>query len=233
MTYLRSGYLAVNSCSVFTVAPMIVKCNVTNVTGKDGSANGSITLGITGGTTPYTINWTYPNGVTLQGSQTIDNLSVGTYTASVTDYYGDFMVTTSCTVGAPATTTTTSTTTTPPPYTEYSFCYTIFIKDIKGNTLDVIQFNFTPNTYINGYPSWISDPGNQEIIYYEPTIPNNGGWSLSGSSSSIITSNNIVSFNSEPSYPPIAGINPNFTAWTVLIAGNPNSSVTASEGLCF
>jgi len=233
MAYLNPGYIPVNSCSVLTIAPMVVKCNVTNVTGKEGLANGSITLTITGGTPPYTVIWSYPNGVDIQGSQTINNLSVGTYSATIRDYFGDFIVTTSCSVGAPATTTTTSTTTLPTPYTEYSFCLSIFVRNINNDIIESYQYNFIPNTYINGYPSWISDPSNQEIVYYDPTVPNNGGWSLSGSPTSDITLNNIITFNSEPSYPPIAGINPNFTAWTVLISKKPNSSVTATEGLCF
>lgn len=234
MAYQNPGYLPVNSCSIFTVAPMIVKCNVTNVTGKDGSSNGFITLGITGGTTPYTIRWTYPNGQTIQGGQTIGNLSVGTYTASITDYYGDFMVTTSCTVGGPpATTTTTTSTTTLPPYEVYSFCMTITVTSIDGTITEQYSFNFVPDGTLNGYPKWISDPTGQEIVYYDPLIPNNGGWSVSGSSTSIFTTNSITTFNSNPSYPPIPGINQNFTGWTILYRVKAKSTITVSEGSCF
>jgi hypothetical protein len=232
-SYLNEGYIPVNDCGVFTVAPMIVICNVTNVTGKEGYANGSITLGITGGTTPYSIIWEYPNGITIQGPQTIDNLSVGTYSATVRDYYGDFVVTTSCTVAAPTTTTTTSTTTLPSPYELYSFCMTITVTTVDGSIVEQYQFNFIPNGDINGYPSWISDYPGEEIVYYNPSVPNNGGWSVSGSSTSVFTLNNITVFNSNPSYPPIAGINQNFTGWTILYRVKANSSVTVTEGLCF
>jgi hypothetical protein len=232
-SYLNEGYIPVNDCSVFTVAPMIVNCNVTNVTGKEGYANGSITLGITGGTTPYSIIWEYPNGITIQGHQTIDNLSIGTYTATVRDYYGDFIVTTSCTVATPTTTTTTSTTTLPSPYELYSFCMTITVTTVDGSIVEQYQFNFIPNGDINGYPSWISDYPGEEIVYYNPSVPNNGGWSVSGSSISVFTLNNITVFNSNPSYPPIAGINQNFTGWTILYKVKANSSVTVTEGLCF
>lgn len=231
--YITPGYIPVNDCNVFTITPLVVDCNVTNVSGKEDSANGEITLSISGGTPPYTIIWSYPNGKDIQGSQTISNLSVGTYTATVRDYYSDFVVTTSCVVGLPPTTTTTSTTTLPTPFDTYEFCLTISVKDINDNVLELYQYNFLPDTTINGYPSWISDPSGQEIVYFDPNVPNNGGWSLSGSPTSDITLNNIITFNSEPSYPPIAGINPNFTAWTILINKKPNSSVTATEGLCF
>lgn len=233
MTYVNPGYLPVNSCSVFTVAPMIVRCNVTNTQGDRTPANGSITLGITGGTTPYTIRWTYPNGQSIQGGQTISNLSVGTYTASVTDYYGDFMVTTSCTVSGSTTTTTTTSTTTLPPLEEYSFCMIITVTNIDGQIIDTIQFNFIPNGTMNGYPKWISSPSGQEIVYYDPSVPNNGGWSVSGSSTSVLTTNTIAVFNSNPAYPPIAGINQNFTNWTVLYPGKAKANVSATEGLCF
>jgi len=230
-SYLNPGYIPVNSCDVFTVAPMIVKCNVANVSGGRTNANGSITLGITGGTTPYTITWQYPNGNNVQGPITIGNLSIGTYTATVTDYYGDFVVTTSCTVTGTTTTTTTTTTTLPPPE-EYSFCMTITVTNIDGQIIDTIQFNFIPNGTMNGYPKWISSPSGQEIVYYNPSVPTNGGWSVSGSSTSVVTTNNIVLLNTNPSYPPITGINPNFTNWTVLYPSKAKAKVSANGGSC-
>jgi hypothetical protein len=232
MTYLKPGYLPVNSCSVFTVAPMIVKCNVTNVTNKEGFANASITLGITGGTTPYTITWTYPNGITIQGSQTIDNLSVGTYTASVTDYYGDFMVTTSCVVSGPPKPTTTTSTTTSPPFELFDFCMNVLYTSSEGRVgvSKVIPLYFIPSVNINGYPSWISSPSSNEIVYFNPTVPTNGGWSVSGSPSSEITINNFTIFNSNPVYPPIPGINLGFTNWTILNAFK--GSVSSNVGTC-
>jgi hypothetical protein len=229
MTYLKPGYLPVNSCSVFTVAPMIVKCNITNVTGKEGYANGSITLGITGGTTPYTIIWTYPNGVTIQGSQTIGNLSVGTYSASVTDYYGDFMVTTSCSINNPPIATTTTSSTTLPPFELFDFCLTISYIT-KSRMRKNLPLYFIPSVNINGYPSWISSPSGDEIVFYDSTVPTNGGWRLSGSPTSEITLNNFEVFNSNPSYPPIPGINPNFTSWTILHAFE--GTVISNDGNC-
>lgn len=51
-----------------------------------GSNNGAIDLTLAGGTGPYVINWTGPNGFTSK-SEDIDNIAAGTYTITVTDNY--------------------------------------------------------------------------------------------------------------------------------------------------
>src|SRR6185295_7736421 len=48
-----------------------------------GGGNGNITLTVTGGTAPYTYQWN--TGATTQN---LNNLSSGTYTATVTDAQG-------------------------------------------------------------------------------------------------------------------------------------------------
>jgi hypothetical protein len=232
-SYLNPGYLEVNECDPLTLSPMSVTCNVQNVTGKEGYANGAITLVITGGTTPYTITWQYPNGIISQGPQTILNLSVGSYTATVKDYFGDFEITTTCTVKTNIPTPTTTTTTTIPSFDLYDMCMTILVRTVDNSIIETIQFNFVPDGYLNGYPKWISSPSGQESIYYNPSVPFNGGWTLSGSPSSIITTNNITVFNSEPSYPPLAGINPNFVPWTVIYPIKGSVTISVTEGLCF
>jgi hypothetical protein len=73
---------------------MEVICNSTNASGPD-IPDGSITIFITGGTPPYTILW--ENGST---TNTINNLLPGTYTVTVTDYYGDYTITITCIVGS-------------------------------------------------------------------------------------------------------------------------------------
>ena len=74
------------------------------------SADGVLSLQITGGTAPYTISWS--NG---QKSQTIAGLGPGDYTAQVVDFYGDYSSTTICTLYAPTATPTQTPTTTPTP----------------------------------------------------------------------------------------------------------------------
>lgn len=86
-----------NTCSILTIFPMGVLCNPTNATSLVTS-DGSISLNISGGTGPYSINWVQGN-VELASTQTINNLSPGVYEATVTDFYGDFQVTIDCEVG--------------------------------------------------------------------------------------------------------------------------------------
>lgn len=82
-----------NSCNIITLFPLGVKCSVQDAYSPE-TTDGSVYLIITGGTPPYNITWT-------NGSQTQNLLGVGPgeYTATVTDYYGDFSATTTCTVG--------------------------------------------------------------------------------------------------------------------------------------
>ena len=83
-----------NSCNIITLFPMTVQCSVVNAYSPTTS-DGSIFLFITGGTPPYSITWT--NG---SQNQNLTSVGVGQYTATVTDYYGDFTATTTCTVGS-------------------------------------------------------------------------------------------------------------------------------------
>ena len=82
-----------NNCNVSALRPLEVTCNPTNASSPE-SQDGSIQLYINGGTSPYTVSWT--NGA--QGTY-IGNLQAGNYTATITDYYGDYTTTITCTVG--------------------------------------------------------------------------------------------------------------------------------------
>jgi len=82
-----------NNCNVSALRPLEVICNPTNASNPD-TQDGSIQLYINGGTSPYTVSWS--NG--SQGTF-IGNLQSGEYTATVTDYYGDYSETVICTVG--------------------------------------------------------------------------------------------------------------------------------------
>lgn len=84
--------LTTNDCGVQTILPLGVVCNVVDAS-TPISLNGKIYLTITGGSTPYTVKWS--NG---SRSQNLYSISAGTYTAEVTDYYGDYTATTVCTV---------------------------------------------------------------------------------------------------------------------------------------
>jgi hypothetical protein len=61
-----------------------LKAVVTNTT--PGNSSGAIDLTVSGGTAPYTYNWSGPGG-SLGTTEDINNLPVGTYTVTVTDKY--------------------------------------------------------------------------------------------------------------------------------------------------
>jgi hypothetical protein len=85
--------LSGNSCNIITILPLGLECDSINASTPE-STNGLIALYITGGTPPYNVTWNNGSQTTL-----LTNLSPGNYTAIVTDYYGDFTATTTCTVG--------------------------------------------------------------------------------------------------------------------------------------
>ena len=83
-----------NECDVITLFPMNVQCLVQQPT-DIFSYDGATTLLITGGTPPYTIFWEVGSF-----APALNNLGVGNYTATVTDYYGDFTAVTTCVLTA-------------------------------------------------------------------------------------------------------------------------------------
>ena len=84
--------LSGNQCTIITIIPMEVECNVTNAS-TPTSPDGSAIVQVFGGTPPYLITWN--NG---QQGNTLTNLLPGTYSATVVDYFGDYVVTTECVV---------------------------------------------------------------------------------------------------------------------------------------
>ena len=82
-----------NTCNIITLFPLGIECQTINAY-SPFSSDGSILLIITGGTPPYNITW--ENG---SHTQNLVGVQSGDYSAVVTDYYGDFTATTTCTVG--------------------------------------------------------------------------------------------------------------------------------------
>ncbi len=105
-----------NECGVITIFPMSVICNSTNPSSTT-STDGIASLIITGGTYPYDIQW--DNGGI---GDTITNLSIGTYTATIKDYYNDFQLTQVCVLSATTTPTPTPSPTPTPVPELYDFC---------------------------------------------------------------------------------------------------------------
>jgi hypothetical protein len=208
-----------NQCNVITLLPLGVSCVTTNPTSVD-SADGSITLIITGGTAPYTgITWS--NGVT--GTTSLFNLKAGTYGATVVDYYGDFTASTTCSVFAPTPTPTTTPTptvtpsSTPIPFTGLCVTFT------EQNYINY-QYQFNYNTVVNGKPSWsasttdtpFTTSGGTLNMYYDNTLSQ---WIINGFSSTqwYPSSNSITS-------PPLSN-------W-VTNGNAPVNTVVVTSGIC-
>ena len=85
-----------NDCGVYTSFPMGLTCNLIQSASTTTSTDGILQVIVTGGTTPYYYYWN--NG---GRTDTINNLSAGTYSVTVVDYYGDYTGTTTCNVIAP------------------------------------------------------------------------------------------------------------------------------------
>lgn len=193
-----------NECDVITIFPMGVFCRTTNPTTTQ-TYDGVAQLEITGGTPPYTISWDNENH-----SQTITNLNVGSYSAIVTDFYGDFNVSTTCvlTASTPTSTTTTSTTTLP------IYGNLCMIIDPSDADLPSTFVDFTYSGYLNGNPYWISDD-NEYSMYWNTGTTN--VWIISG-----LTSENVIGYNQNPEAPPLYG-------WT--LAGK-KGKIYVIEGSC-
>jgi len=90
----------VNDCSLKTIFPMQVSC-VKTLPSETNSLDGQVGLYIVGGTPPYSIftgTSTTAVGQSTNGQtfQVYSNVSAGTYTSIVYDFYGDYIETVSC-----------------------------------------------------------------------------------------------------------------------------------------
>ena len=116
-----------NECDVITIFPMGVECIVNNPTNSQ-TFDGSAQLYITGGTPPYTIFWEIGSY-----APALTNLGVGTYNATVTDFYGDFIIDTTCVLEAEI--------------LSYSaMCFEVRGKGIQGTQYVTSQFGGIKNT---------------------------------------------------------------------------------------
>ena len=205
-----------NECDVLTIFPMNAICQILNPSTPE-SFDGSALLYITGGTPPYTVQWDSGNV-----GQFISGLNIGEYSATITDFYNDFTIRTTCVLTAHTPTTTTTTTTTPiPVYDPLCMEYVErrqLVEGCKecGSTLVRVQIQFYPHIEINGEPSWT---GNTDyLLYWDPIGMN---WEVTGST----ITGDLLSDN--PTTPPLLG-------WE--FEGNPNwdqkQPIVVTEGLC-
>ena len=180
-----------NECNVITLFPLGVVCNVTNPVVVNGF--GTMNLSITGGTPPYSIVWS--NGVV--DTTTISGITPGTYSAIVTDYYGDFTASTTCTViGITPTPTPTLTPTLTPSPTAVAYTGICATFTLTNNQQYQYQFNYYST--INSKPAWTaatySSPitnGSGEILVLSNSALS--GWTIQGLSVDAYPSSNTTS----------------------------------------
>lgn len=84
----------INTCEPITLLPLQLNCEVVNPTEIE-PLSGVLDVAVVGGTQPYQITWTLPDGTVLTAS-TVYNQPEGTYTVTVSDRYGDFTASTQC-----------------------------------------------------------------------------------------------------------------------------------------
>ncbi len=205
-----------NECDVITIYPMEVQCQVVQEPSGVGYSDGIISLLITGGTAPYSIQWS--NG---QTSQTLNNVSYGFYTAVVTDYYGDFSSTTTCGFYVPTPTPTSTPTTTPTMTPSQSVGSEPLIPNL------CMSFTYCEQSYLitfinngtqNSHYSWISENGQYFILH------NGTDWEFVGL---VMCGSQTPQLKSTTT-----SLIPN-NGWAFLGGGNTTSGlVVVTEGTC-
>ncbi len=142
-------YVLKNDCNVFTLFPLGVECVTVNQPSSAISTDGILSINITGGTGPYTINWS--NG---QNTRTLGGLKQGSYEVVVTDFYGDFTSSTICSLVAPTLTPTPTPTVTPTRTPTPSYPNLCLI--MQSTTISGSPMQFIYSGIINNRPSWTS-----------------------------------------------------------------------------
>jgi hypothetical protein len=161
-----------NECDIITIYPMYAECQFLQEPSSVNINDGIVTLFITGGTAPYSIQWS--NG---QTSQTLNNIGYGTFNATVIDYYGDFTANTYCSLVAPTATPTATPTVTPTMTPSRSIDAPPAVPNLCMSFTYCEQqylITFVYNGNVNSNYSWISQDG-------QYTITNNGTiWVMNG-----------------------------------------------------
>ena len=204
-TVCGDGILKRNECDPIVIFPMGVECVIVNPT-NTRTTDGILSLLITGGTPPYSVLW--DNGISTPA---LSNLGVGTYTATVTDSYGDFIIIHSCELTAPTPPPTPTPEPTPTPLPGSTFCLTITIGDATPPETTQLFFEETGNV-VNGRPEY-SDGDGHDIVW---TLSVPSYWNLENPPGG----NDITNPNIDE--PPING-------WVI---NAPSGNITGLEGAC-
>ena len=195
-----------NECDPIVIFPLGVSCFGVNPE-LSTQATGELSLVITGGTPPYNVFWS--NG---SNGLYINNLSVGSYSAVVTDFYGDFTAYTTCTLTAPTPMPTETVTPTPTPTPEGEpFCLTITTGDYIPLTY---QYYFYPISGLLNDRTQYTDGNGHDIVW---TLGTPGYWNLENPP----TAYDIITYDIPD--PPLTG-------WQIL--DGPVGNITSNLGEC-
>ena len=198
-----------NNCSVFTLFDMGVTCRTLVQPSNTTSFDGTLTLDITGGTSPYSIYWADSSSK----SATRTGLKEGIYEAIVVDFYGDYTASTFCSVDAIVPSPTPTMTLTPTPSTQP--VYSSLCVLISGLVPALAPIQFTYNGIVNTRPVWVSGS------YTMAWNVSNQRWQINGLS---VNGGTVVSTTT--SIPPLSN-------WTVVGATTtPIPQVVVLEGTC-
>lgn len=159
-----------NECEVFTLFDMGIQCNVIKSPTTNTSFDGILSVNVTGGTSPYNFYW--DDGLTVRNTQVITGIKEGLYPITVRDYYGDYTLSTICSISGPPLppqpSQTPTPTSTPEPILP-KLCFNCFTQ-----SLNIGQLNFTYNGYENGKPRWVS--GSKTLVW----VPSKQRWEILG-----------------------------------------------------
>lgn len=198
-----------NNCNVFTLFDLGVTCNTIIQPSNSTSADGALSLQITGGTSPYTVYWADSSSK----SSVRTGLKAGNYEAVVVDFYGDYTATTICSLEALVPSPTPTMTLTPTPSSQpiyQSLC--VLISNI---TPAISPLQFTYLGIVSGRPVWTS--GSYTLSWSVPNLR----WQING-----LTVNGGIVSSTTTATPPLSN-------WTVVGASStPTPTVVVLEGTC-
>ena len=201
----------INNCAPITLFDMGIECNVGSIPSSISSSDGTLSILVTGGTSPYSFYWA--GG---QRTQTLSNVPQGSYEVTVVDFYGDYTATTICNLFPLSPTPTQTPTQTPtstliPVYPNLCFTY---LNPTIGTSIGPIEFIL--NGTQNGKPTWSAYFGltQLDIIW----SIQNSRWEIPNWSSSV----GIPVSNTTSNVP--------ITGW--FMAGESQVILTMTSGAC-
>ena len=201
----------INNCAPITLFDMGIECNVGSIPSSISSSDGTLSILVTGGTSPYSFYWA--GG---QRTQTLSNVPQGSYEVTVVDFYGDYTATTICNLFplSPTPTPTPTQTPTSTPIPVYpNLCFT-YLNPTIGTSIGPIEFIL--NGTQNGKPTWSAYLGltQLDIIW----SIQNSRWEIPNWSSSV----GIPVSNTTSNVP--------ITGW--FMAGESQVILTMTSGAC-